>query len=152
MSCVSDHRCWDNAFPANHFTLNQGIVCWPIGTWVSPRSPKHPFTAISTNKSSALMIHYLVENINWLVVFRHPVLKNMSSSIGMMKATQYMGKFKKWQPKHQPDEPLKPLLSPGLGVSENEGFSMIFMGFSQNQPASYRGTPHDDMETHSISH
>ena len=31
-------------------------------------------------------------------------LKNMSSSIGMMTATQYMGKCQKWQPNHQPEK------------------------------------------------
>ena len=29
-------------------------------------------------------------------------LKNMSSSVGMMKATQYFWENKKWQPNHQP--------------------------------------------------
>ena len=38
----------------------------------------------------------------WLVGQGHPVLKNMSSSIGMMTATQYSWENKKWQPNHQP--------------------------------------------------
>ena len=31
-----------------------------------------------------------------------PPLKNMSSSIGMIRNPIFLGKFKKWQPNHQP--------------------------------------------------
>ena len=59
--------------------------------------------ACSSSIGHQLMTEYVWEYNGWLVVFFTTPLQNDGvRQLGWL-ATQYMGKFKKWQPNHQPD-------------------------------------------------
>ena len=100
---------WNGGYPQVMYSIETTMVT--LGCFMASETTTH-------HSSEVTMSLWFTQIDDWLVVKRHPNLKNMSSSIGMMRATQYS-----WENTKCSKPPTRWLQSSRIRMTKNSAVS-----------------------------